>query len=114
MERNIPPKIKAVVLVTLASGFIFTRCSPKEQNPEIGDTGVAKDTVSLVINPLEPLIKREYCDIDKGEEVKKGRDSYVSPDNGVTSADVTLIEKKGDCSGWSYNGDYKDDFKWNK
>ena len=109
MEKYIPFRIglAAVVIGTVAA------CNNNSNQVETGDIGVAKDTVSLVINPLEPLIKREYCDIDKGEEVKKERDSYVSPDNNQTSTDVTLIKGKT-CSGWSYNGDYKDDFKWNK
>jgi uncharacterized protein (UPF0297 family) len=113
MEKFNFLRAKAAVCVALAFGGI-TGCNKNTQNLKIGDTGVAKDTVSLVINPLDSLTERRYCPINKGEGVVKGRDSYVSYDNGATSADVTFIDGNGDCSGWSYNGDYIKDFDWNK
>lgn len=110
MKENTPLKVKALVCAGVALGGL-TGCG----GPIIseGDMGVAKDNLSLVVNPLDSLIERKYCEIDKGESVEKGRDSYVSFDNGVTSADVTFI-KGDDCSGWSYNNDYLDDFDWKK
>lgn len=107
MEKNIPLKIKAIACASLALGGL-TACGSSIKE---GDLGVSKDNIALVKNPLDPLIERKYCEIDKGESVEKGRDSYVS--DGTISVDVTLI-KSDDCSGWSYNKDYLNDFDWNK
>lgn len=109
MKENIPFRIGLAVVVI---GTVAACNNPSQV--ESGDIGTAKETVSLVTNPKAPIRERKECEIGKGESVNKGRDSYVSPDNGVTSADVTFIEGKGNCSGWSFNNDYLADFKWNK
>ena len=109
MEKINSLKAKAIVLTGLTlGGLSLSACDPQVED---GSKGVAKEKLELVINPLEPLINRKYCNIDEGEKVTKGRDSYVS--DGTISVDVTLI-KGENCSGWSYENDFMDDFEWDK
>ena len=115
-EKHIPFKALVCASVAVGGGLLLAGCGKGEgkQRPENGDTGIAKDTVSLVTNPKVPKREQITCDVRSGESVIKGRDSYFTPDNGITNADMTFIEGSEDCSGWSYNKDYLDDFDWNK
>ena len=109
MEKINSLKAKAIVLTGLTlGGLSLSACDPQVEDDS---KGVAKEKLELVINPLDPLINRKYCTIDEGEEVTKGRDSYVS--DGTMSVDVTLIEGEN-CSGWSFNNDYLEYIDWGK